>query len=324
MIQMVSGFSFWFSWFSVIFVVAWCVCTKEQTPARLPGAAQPLPRRMLPPPRAAVENLSDVGGWRSKGSFGLPEKKTICILFCNYGPESEFHIDRVCLVAEVVAFGSLFLRHVVFFQHIVLLPRPLWQQQAPSEKCRHTSSGNWGVFHLGNRSPAFGRTATWFGQQWGFRGKDTKTGTDPGTGSCWLNDFLRFQYFPEIVVQYFVLVPGVVLPVTVKEAYAYLSKFTLFLQQLWLDATVRSHAQKPFCFGLMFFWGLCCRHCPHPRPTKKRQWQCGSSPYFFFNDLWFDLTNNRWLPEFQAQHGVLCGFLRASRRPIRRKTSEEK
>lgn len=42
-------------------------------------------------------------------------------------------------------------------------------------------------------------------------------------------------------------------------------------------------------------------------------------PIFF---QWFvhDLTNNRWLPEFQAQHGVLCGFLRASRRPIRRET----
>lgn len=34
------------------------------------------------------------------------------------------------------------------------------------------------------------------------------------------NDFLCFQYFPEIVVQYFDIVPGVVLPVTVKDAYA--------------------------------------------------------------------------------------------------------
>lgn len=50
--------------------------TKEQTPARLPGAAQPLPRRMLPPPRAAVENLSDVGG-----SFGSPGKRHLCFFF---------------------------------------------------------------------------------------------------------------------------------------------------------------------------------------------------------------------------------------------------
>lgn len=228
MIQMVSHLSFWFSWFSQCH---FCRCP-VQTPRNRPlhGYLELLSRYPegcfhhpeLPSKTSVmsvVEDPREVLGRR---------KKTICVFFVIMVRNLNF-IDIVCLVAGVVAFGSLFLRHVVFFQHIVLLPRPLWQQQAPSEKCRHTWSGNWGVFHLGKPpETAFGRTATWFGQQWGFGGKDTKTGTGPGTGSCWLNDFLRFQYFPELVVQYFDIVPGVVLPVTVKEAYAYLSKFTLF------------------------------------------------------------------------------------------------
>ncbi len=99
----------------------------------------------------------------------------------------------VCVVAEVVAFRSLFLRFVFFFSH-VLLPRPLWQQQAPSEKCRHTRSGNRRVFHLWNHRPAFGRTAEWFGQHWGFGGKDTKTGTGPLGGPARVDRMISYAF----------------------------------------------------------------------------------------------------------------------------------
>ena len=227
MIQMVSHLSFWFSWFSQCH---FCRCP-VQTPRNRPlhGYLELLSRYPegcfhhpeLPSKTSVmsvVEHPREVLGRR---------KKPFVFFFVIMVRNLNF-IDIVCLVAGVVAFGSLFLRHVVFFQHIVLLPRPCGNSKLRARNVVTPGRETEGSFILGNRRPAFGRTATWFGQQWGFGGKDTKTGTGPGTGSCWLNDFLRFQYFPELVVQYFDIVPGVVLPVTVKEAYAYLSKFTLF------------------------------------------------------------------------------------------------
>lgn len=148
MIQMVSHLSFWFSWFSQCH---FCRCP-VQTPRNRPlhGYLELLSRYPegcfhhpeLPSKTSVmsvVEHPREVLGRR---------KKPFVFFFVIMVRNLNF-IDIVCLVAGVVAFGSLFLRHVVFFQHIVLLPRPLWQQQAPSEKCRHTWSGNWGVFHLG-------------------------------------------------------------------------------------------------------------------------------------------------------------------------------
>lgn len=71
--------------------------------------------------------------------------------FCNYGPESEFHIDIVCLVAEVVAFGSFFLRHVVFFQHVFFFQGPCGNSKLRARNVVTPGRETEGSFILGNR-----------------------------------------------------------------------------------------------------------------------------------------------------------------------------
>ena len=323
MIQMVSHLSFWFSWFSQCH---FCRCP-VQTPRNRPlhGYLELLSRYPegcfhhpeLPSKTSVmsvVEHPREVLGRR---------KKPFVFFFVIMVRNLNF-IDIVCLVAGVVAFGSLFLRHVVFFQHIVLLPRPLWQQQAPSEKCRHTWSGNWGVFHLGKPPsrirpnshmvrPAVRLRWQRHKNRYGPRDRLVLTKWFPALSilsrtSCaifWYSSRCCFASHSE---------RGLRLPfkihtvcITSNSNNCGWKRNCSFFSCIW----------NPSVLEIVFFQAFAVD------TVHIRGQQCRSSPYFFFNDLSFvhDLTNNRWLPEFQAQHGVLCGFLRASRRPIRRKTT---